>query len=85
MDANTHQQDQVDALKAHADALKQVGDELKRQTDFAQAVSTTEAFQIKKMLTDTVAGGMGALVAQRSADTGVRRGGPVLMALEAWS
>jgi membrane carboxypeptidase/penicillin-binding protein len=43
---------------------------LKRQTDFAQAVSTTEAFQIKKMLTDVVAGGMGALVAQRSGTPG---------------
>jgi murein DD-endopeptidase MepM/ murein hydrolase activator NlpD len=60
----------TEAMKAHTDALNAVQAEVKRQTDFAAAVSTTEAFQIKKMLTDVVAGGMGALVAQRSGTPG---------------
>jgi hypothetical protein len=54
-----------EAMKAHTDALTAVQGELKRQTDFGQAVMTTENFQLKKMIADVVGSGLGGSVNQK--------------------
>jgi hypothetical protein len=47
------------AREEHTAALKAVADELKRQTDFAERVQTTESFQLKKYLADVISGQIG--------------------------
>lgn len=64
-------QENTDALKAHADALTSVRDELKRQTDFAQSVQTTSASQLAKTLADVVSGQIAGGLTQRRFTAGV--------------
>jgi hypothetical protein len=59
-------EEQKAAQEAHTAALTAVQGEIKRQTDFGQAVMTTENFQLKKMIGDLVGSGLGASVTQKS-------------------
>lgn len=60
INANTEaQQKAADAYAAHQQELAGVQSELKRQTDLATAVQTTESFQLKKYLADVLSGQIG--------------------------
>jgi hypothetical protein len=52
-------------LKAHTAALTEAAAQTKRQTDFGEAVLTTENFQLKRILAEAVGAGMGSNVTQR--------------------
>ena len=66
-------QEQTDAMKAHTEALDGVKAEIKRQSDFASAVQTTEAFQLKKMFADVLSGEIGARGVGRAFTPGAGR------------
>jgi hypothetical protein len=58
-EANKAAEEEKRAREEHTAALKAVADELKRQTDFAERVQTTESFQLKKYLADVISGQIG--------------------------
>jgi hypothetical protein len=60
----------TDAMKAHTDALTGVQDELKRQTDVATSIQSTESFQLKRYLAEVVSGEFGRNIVQRGLTAG---------------
>lgn len=64
---------QTRATEEHTAALKTVGDEMKRQTDLAQATIATDSFQKSKWIADVLSGQFGRGIVGRgmTAGTGV--------------
>lgn len=60
----------AEATKAHTDALNGVGDQLKRQTDFAVAASNTQQGALMRALMDVVTGQLGARTIDRGRTAG---------------
>jgi len=63
----------VESERQHTEALNGVRDELKRQTDFAAAVQTTDAYQMKKWVVDQMSGMLAGYGVARSFTPGAGR------------
>jgi hypothetical protein len=60
------QEEQNRILQEHTQALQDLKDEIKRQTDFAASVQNTSEFQLRKALADVISGEIGGRTTRRS-------------------